>query len=243
VRRRPSIRVSVAATLLAAASVPAAEGPASAKAAYDAGRFAEAAQIYEAELAGSGESAALRFNLGNARYREGDPGRAVLEYRRAWRLAPRDADVAANLKVALELGGAPVPAPPWYRWPLERISAAEARILATAGWWTGLLLLAVSWLWRRGPASLLRRLAAACAVACAVGLAGLRHWGALDAEHVVTGTGVNALYAPLEGASSHFTVPRGAIAEATEEQGPWLKIRLAGREGWIPATSAAPVVL
>ncbi len=240
-RRRPFILAPVAAALLAAAGVRAGDDPAEAKAAYDAGRFAEAAQIYEAAIALRGETAPLRFNLGNACYREGDPGRAVLEYRRAWRLAPRDADVAANLKVALELGGAPVPAPPWYLWPVERISAAEARVLAATGWWFGFLLLSASWLWRRGPALLLRRLAAACAVACAAGLAGLRHWHALGAEHVVTATGVNALYAPLEGASSHFTVPRGAIVEAMEEQGPWLKIRLAGREGWIPSAASAPV--
>ncbi len=218
------------------------EGPADAKAAYDAGRFAEAAQMYEAAIGVHGGQASLHFNLGNVRYREGDLGRAVLEYRRAWRLAPRDADVAANLKVALDLGGAPLPTAPWYLWPLERISLSESRLLAAAGWWMGLLLLAASWFWRRGPAAALRRLAAACGIACAAGLAGVRHWRTLDAEHVVTATGISALYAPLEGASSHFTVPRGAIVEALEEQGPWLKIRLAGREGWIPSTASSPVV-
>jgi tetratricopeptide (TPR) repeat protein len=224
------------------AAVRAGDSPADAKAAYDAGRFSEAAQIYESAVALSGGTPALHFNLGNARYREGDLGRAVLEYRRAWRLAPRDADIAANLRVALDLGGAPFPAVPWYLWPLERISPSEARALAVAGWWLGLLLLAVSWLWRRGPVGMLRRAAAVCALAGCAGLAGLRHWHALLHERVVTASDVSALYAPLEGASSHFTVPRGAIVEALEEQGPWLKVRLAGREGWIPSTASAPVV-
>ena len=88
-KRRPPVWVPVAAALLAAACARAGEGPADAKAAYDAGRFAEAAQIYEAAIAVHGGRAPLHFNLGNSRYREGDLGRAVLEYRRAWRLAPQ----------------------------------------------------------------------------------------------------------------------------------------------------------
>ncbi len=45
-------------------------------------------------------NAALEYNLGNANYRVGDLGRAILHYRRAARLAPTDADVRANLDYA-----------------------------------------------------------------------------------------------------------------------------------------------
>ncbi|MBU4459298.1 MAG: tetratricopeptide repeat protein [Verrucomicrobia bacterium] len=236
--------IFLACAALAVASVArAAEDPRVAgKAAYDAGRFAEAADAFETALAAGGEDAALRFNLGNTRFRAGDIGRAVLEYRRAWRLAPRDPDIAANLGLALDRGGAPRPAPSWVLWPLERISSAESRVLAVAGWWAALLLLAASWAGRRGPAGAFRRAAAVCAVACLAGLAGLRHWRTLETERVAIAPGVSALYAPLEGASTHFTVPCGSIVSALEDQGPWVRIRLAGREGWIPAPAAEPVV-
>jgi hypothetical protein len=231
--------------MLAAVSVAgAADDPrAAGKAAYDAGRFAAAAEAFESALTAGGEDAALRFNLGNTRFRAGDAGRAVLEYRRAWRLAPRDPDIAANLGLALDRGGAPRPAPPWHLWPLERISSAESRLLATAGWWAAMLLLAASWIGRRAPVSALRRAAAVGAAVCVAGLAGLWHWRTLETERVVIAPGISALYAPLEGASTHFTVPCGSIVAALEDQGPWVRIRLAGREGWIPAPAAEPVAV
>ncbi len=46
------------------------------------------------------ESAPVYFNLGNAYFRTGDLGHAVLNYMRAQRLDPADADIAANLDFA-----------------------------------------------------------------------------------------------------------------------------------------------
>jgi tetratricopeptide (TPR) repeat protein len=46
------------------------------------------------------ESAPLYFNLGNACFRSGDLGHAVLYYLRAQRLDPTDPDIAANLDFA-----------------------------------------------------------------------------------------------------------------------------------------------
>lgn len=43
---------------------------------------------------------ALFYNLGNAHFRRGERGRAVLWYERAARLAPRDSDVRFNLSIA-----------------------------------------------------------------------------------------------------------------------------------------------
>lgn len=67
---------------------------------YEAGQFAQAAQAYE-QLVGQGiADSALYYNLGNAYFKLGDYGHAVLNYRRAQQLAPRDADVEANLALA-----------------------------------------------------------------------------------------------------------------------------------------------
>lgn len=67
---------------------------------YENGRFAEAAQTYEQVAAQGVTDAALFYNLGNAYYKLGDSGRAILNYERAALLAPRDADVYANLAMA-----------------------------------------------------------------------------------------------------------------------------------------------
>ncbi|TMA39023.1 MAG: hypothetical protein E6J79_04720, partial [Deltaproteobacteria bacterium] len=76
-----------------------------ANALYGEERWAEAAAEYERVLAVGWESGNLYFNLGNAWFRAGDVGRAVLDYERARRLIPRDPDLHANLSYARELTG------------------------------------------------------------------------------------------------------------------------------------------
>ena len=76
-----------------------------ANALYGEERWAEAAAEYERVLAAGWESGNLYFNLGNAWFRAGDVGRAVLDYERARRLLPRDPDVQANLSYAREQAG------------------------------------------------------------------------------------------------------------------------------------------
>src|SRR6266699_3597580 len=67
---------------------------------YEEGKFTEAAAAYEKMLQQGRASPALYFNLGNAFFKAGQVGRAVLNYRLAERLAPRDPDIRANLKFA-----------------------------------------------------------------------------------------------------------------------------------------------
>lgn len=64
------------------------------------GRTAEAIRAYE-NLASQGvDDPALYFNLGNAYYQNGEWGQAILNYRRAAQLAPRDGDIQHNLALA-----------------------------------------------------------------------------------------------------------------------------------------------
>ena len=77
---------------------------------YDAGKFAEAAAAYE-KL--EPKTAHVFYNLGNAWFRDGKLGLAILNYERARRLAPRDPDILANLKFAEQrLGVDEVNTPP-----------------------------------------------------------------------------------------------------------------------------------
>ena len=64
---------------------------------YEQGKFGEAVQAYQALLSTGVNSANLHFNLGNAAFQNGHPGRAVAHWEQARRLAPRDPDVTANL--------------------------------------------------------------------------------------------------------------------------------------------------
>src|SRR6476659_1044175 len=65
---------------------------------YEQGKYGEAASGY-GKLAQAGQvSSALYFNLGNALLKSGELGRAILNYRLAQRLAPRDPDIRVNLR-------------------------------------------------------------------------------------------------------------------------------------------------
>ena len=69
--------------------------------AYKSGDFKAAADAYE-KLVGAGlRNGELLYNLGNAYLKQGDTGRAILNYRSAEMFLPRDADLEANLQYAL----------------------------------------------------------------------------------------------------------------------------------------------
>ena len=67
---------------------------------YESKDYDSAIRLYESVLKQGTESAALRFNLGNAYFKKGDLGRSVLNYLRAKRLDPTDEDIRHNLEFA-----------------------------------------------------------------------------------------------------------------------------------------------
>lgn len=229
-------RGMVAAVAIAAVAV--AEEPrwAAAAAAFDRGEFQEAAEIWERALQDGVDDPALWYNLGNARFRLGCLGEAIAAYRRAWRLAPRDSQIMANLQLAANSSGATLPARRWYEQLFERLSADEARVLAFGGWWALWCLVAAAWVVRATSAApWVRRGALAGALATALGAAAMLHGRRLDAEHVVTVAGRSAQFAPLDEARAYFTLPVGSIVSVIERRGDWRRIRLDGREGWVRA--------
>ncbi|MDR4507559.1 MAG: hypothetical protein MRJ65_04865 [Candidatus Brocadiaceae bacterium] len=62
-------------------------------------KLKEAASQYEALVTGGFENGQIYYNLGNTYYRQGELGKAILNYRRADRLMPRNADLDANLRL------------------------------------------------------------------------------------------------------------------------------------------------
>jgi tetratricopeptide (TPR) repeat protein len=65
---------------------------------YEQGKYPEAASHYESIVKAGRNSAGVYFNLGNAYFKQGELGRALLNYRKAEALAPRDPDIQANLR-------------------------------------------------------------------------------------------------------------------------------------------------
>ncbi|MHB1308931.1 MAG: tetratricopeptide repeat protein [Limisphaerales bacterium] len=110
---------------------------------FDQGRFQDAARTYENLWRTQGVSPAVLYNLGNAWFRTNQLGRAIVHYRLAERMAPRDPDIRANLQFARQaVRGSKADreaAPPSL---FSRLTLNEWTVLATvSGWiWMGLLI-------------------------------------------------------------------------------------------------------
>ena len=89
---------------------------------YQNERYLEAAESYEAMRGQGLEDGALYYNLGNAYFKAGRLGRAILNYERALVLMPGDAETRANLTFANELIAdtvEPSPLPLLIRWAVD----------------------------------------------------------------------------------------------------------------------------
>ena len=200
------------------------------------GKYADAIAAYEKILGAGRASVALYFNLGNAWFRSGHLGRAILSYRRAARLAPRDPDIWANLLFArgAVTGATPSRPPSWQRWA-GRLTVDEwAGFSSVALWlWLGLLATGRAWPSRR-PA--LRRSVVLVFLALALGLSGLGiTWrGRLATSAVVVEPEVILRHGPLDDSPSLQTLHDGQELEVTDQKDNWLEVRGAARGvGWL----------
>ncbi|MDH3423313.1 MAG: tetratricopeptide repeat protein, partial [Gemmatimonadota bacterium] len=71
--------------------------------AYQDEDYAGAIEAYQAVLDAGFRSAGLEYNLGNAYFKSGRLGRAILHWERALEASPGDPDIQANLELARSL--------------------------------------------------------------------------------------------------------------------------------------------
>ncbi len=202
---------------------------------FDQGKFAGAKAHYE-KLVEAGEGRPnVFYNLGNADYRLGSAGRAMLNYERALALDPRHAEARANLKLLRERSAAKLPAQLW----IEKIFADQPLMIwtigAVAAAWTalfGIVLLATSlrpskvvfwWMTLTGFVGL--------------AMAGAGVWLGLKNESVgiITAKQTEARLAPAESAGVAEALPAGSRVRVLSERGAWIYCELPGAgRGWIP---------
>ena len=139
---------SLTASLLLAAAPVSADDPSAAFDAanklYEQGRFAEAGAAYEKLLESGQHTETVWFNLGDARFKAGQLGRAIAAYRQAERFSPRDPAIRFNLQFARKkaTGNESVSGPAWQR-AVAALTLNEWTALAMAGGWLWFGLLAL----------------------------------------------------------------------------------------------------
>ncbi len=213
-----------------------------------AGRdLAVAAGMYEllADHPAIRASAALR-NAGNAWLLAGDPGRALLNFRRALSLEPGDRVARAGLREARERRGTVVGsrlAPGSMAFVRDQLAVEQrGRLLGCLLGANALLWLAAAAAlrWRSIPARRLAWLGGGLTLAALV----LWVWSAGADPGVVTARDVVGRHGNGQAYAAAWQSPLGSGVEFSlvEDRGDWWKIRLAdGSEGWIPAASAERV--
>lgn len=210
--------------------------------AFAQGHFTESIRGYESVLKQDGYSPEVLFNLGNAHLRAGQPGEAILDYERARWLAPREADIAANLRLARERAGLASPGESWL--------GHAASFLAPNGWaWLASVSLvafcagvlgAQLWTRRRTGCHLLTAVSAVVLLGSAGAIALDYH--RLEAA-ILPAQGTVALISPFEGARTVFTYPAGESVRVEKVHGQFCLVRDAsGHAGWVPGSKVGRIV-
>jgi hypothetical protein len=217
---------------------------------YEQLRFMDAVLVYERMLTNGRASVPVLFNLGNAQFKAGRTGSAIVAYRQAERLAPRDPDIRANLRFArARVAGGFAAEPPWWERALTTLTPDEWTALAAVAFWLMFLFLALGqWrsAWRRPlrGAVFVSGGAFAAWVACVASLVFVLHQrpGA-----VVTADEVVVRYGPVDVSNVAYTLRDGMEVRIIGRKDDWLQV-LDGsqRAGWVrrgdvvelPATAA-----
>lgn len=231
-----------------AVTLQAAEDPAFAKAnqAYSESRFQEAVDGYQGLVDSGRWHGNLFYNLGNAWFRLGDFGKAILNYERALALDLHHPEASANLRLArdearaLELRKDRVEKYAAMATPSQYAVAA-----AIASWFVlfGLTRLFLSPRRSAGRMGL---------IACALVVFALSVYALYTLENgsrgralaIVTGKDIEARLATADNASSVLTLPAGSEVTVLSQRGDWVYAALPNEQrGWIPARAVERVRL
>lgn len=205
-----------------------------ARKAYDDGDITRAASLYEQLISQGFHRAEIYFNLGNACFRRGETGKAILCFKRALLQTPRDHDIQANLRFALENAGALVPKATLFTTLTCQATLNEWLVLALVFWWLliGVLIIRLLRPAAATPANRLMLLFGLLLL-LTLGAAGHRMHLRTQPEAVVTAKGQSALSAPLEGATPLFRLPEGSVVRVTDRSGQWVQVAAGPQSGWL----------
>jgi len=180
-------------------------------------------------------SGRLHFNLGNIYYRKGDLPRAILHYRAAQRLRPRDGNVHHNLALARsELTGLPDPVDLPSTW-MSLVTVGE---LALLGWLSAALgsVWVVVWFRRKQPPALALPGAALVCMGLLVGAGSLQgvwtlYWHPIA---VVTSPETRVRDAARTDGEERFRLAPGSEVSVVRALDPFVLVEDGdGRRGWV----------
>jgi hypothetical protein len=218
------------------APLAAADAPSAAEQAYARGDYVGAVEQWGAEIRAEGVTAARLAALGNAEWRLGRKGRAMVCWERALLIDPRDPVALAGIRHGQDAGGVDRPKPTAVEEYAAFLAADHWLLLALAAFWTAVLCVALPRL-RGRPASernqWTRVIALTVLALCVPGL-----WGArsLDARAVVRRPEVSLRLTPTQFGEPLRGVAEGDVVRTERPLNGHVRVRTAdGKTGWMRA--------
>lgn len=219
---------------------------------YAAGEYDEAIEEYLGAVACGVENGVLSYNLGNAYFKQGDLGRAILWYERARLLLPRDGDVNANLDYARSFLVDDIPMPSsgtLLRWLFAISDFLNLRELAllVSGLYAALVAAGIALIFLRGDRLRKGLLALLIILGCLLlfygSIFGHRIYARSHTTHaIILAMETDARSGPGEDYQKLFALHRGTNVEIGEMRQGWVLIKLVtGAGGWIAADHLEPI--
>ena len=219
---------------------------ANANQAFAQGHFKEAISHYEALIRDGQWSANVFYDLGNAYFRIGDFGRAILNYERALALEWHHPEATANLQIARDEAHALELQSSWPQRYLQFASVNQYSITAAVAFWiAALCLVALIFTPRRSAAMISLLLVMLLLFAGAIlAIWQLERGSKGSALAIVTGKDVQARLATADTANAVLALPPGSQIKVLSTRGDWIYAALPNNlRGWIPAKKVEQVRL
>jgi tetratricopeptide (TPR) repeat protein len=213
---------------------------------YAQNNFKEAISGFETLVRSGQWSANVFYNLGNAYFRAGDFGRAILNYERALALERHHPEATANLQIARDEARALEMQQSWPERYLQIASINQYVITAAVAFWVGLFCVVGLIFARRRSAAIIALLVFSLLVFVISILAiyELDHGSKGRSLAIVIGKDVQARLATADTANSVLALPPGSEVKILSTRGDWVYAALPNNlRGWIPAKSAEQVQL
>jgi len=211
--------------------------------AFDAGRFDEAADLYEELWAEGWVSHPLAYNLGNAREKAGDSAGAFAAFLLARWISPHDADTLANIQYLSSTQGFSAPAVPTWRKASGFLSVWQWHsFLAGLIWLT--VVYAVASRYHRGVGR-----TRPWGLPALLFLLVLASYGRVSSDlrwvnHVAVTTEDNVLLRdrPHDDGTSTASLPSGTVISIRERRDNWLQVEVNTTSGWLERDSVRKLV-
>jgi tetratricopeptide (TPR) repeat protein len=213
---------------------------------YAAGKFREAVDEYEAIVKSGQWSANLFYDLGNAYFRTGDYGRAILNYERALALDPQQPEARANLQLVRDRARALELRPGTIEQHLDFLARDQFAWLAAISFWIAVAIMSALYVSKRRPVVWIFALVlfGAVAVGAAAAVYLLETGSSGRDLAIVTAKNVQARTATAESVGAVLALPPGSEIKILSTRGNWDYAALPNDlQGWIPAGSAERVRL